>query len=443
MSGATQDIADFVVRRRPGSSPNAEAVGRALVDTVAVAVAGFAEEGTRMLLDWLSTEHTEGPARVWGTSYLFGPSQAALVNGAAAHALDWDDAVPSMPIHPSAVLFPAMLAMLPTVPAYGDDFVHAYEVGTAVFRAVSDVLPIDVSYARGWHNTSTSGRLGAVAALSYLCGLDERQVRHALGIVASSAAGSLANFGSMTKPLHAGEAARDAVIAVALARSGFTSHEHQLEARRGFFAMYGAPADLSALSARLEHWESDWVHDWVVKRHPSCFATHRGIDAALRLSVEPEAVTEVKVSFDRDWVHTIGEGVRPATGLEGKFNIDYAVARAIVTGVPTLRDFTDEAVEDREVLRLMRVLSYERHDPGTGPHTRVEVTLADGTVTSAGATVTYGDARDPLSQADLDAKFTAAFSWAGWSEDRAAALLARLKTVPTAADLGWLQEALA
>ena len=443
--GATRDIADFVVRPRAGVSPTADSVGRVLLDTVGVAIAGVSQDVSRTLLDWVADEPTTGRARVWGTDLLLGPSQAALVNGTTAHALDWDDAVPSMPMHPGAVLLPAILAGLAGScrrPATGADLVRAYDVGSAVFRAVSEVLPIDVHYGRGWHNTSTTGRLAAVAALAHLTRLDEEQTRHALGIVSSSVAGSLANFGTMTKPLHAGQAARDAVMAVGLASRGFTAHAEQLEAPKGFFALYGDDAELTGLPGRLAHWEQAWVEDWALKRYPSCFATHRAIDAALRLDADPAAITGVTVSVPATSTGPLLMQ-RPTTGLEGKFNLDYTVARALVTGPPTLADFTDEAVHDPAVVRLMDALSLDRRDSsGPGPHTWVEVTLADGSVRRQETVVTYGDAGDPLSDDDLAAKFTAALGSAGRTAADADALRARLRGAPHDDDLGWLQREL-
>lgn len=440
--GATQDIADFVVRRRDQPSPTANAVARVLLDTVAVAIAGVDEKASRTLRDWIAIEPTAGNVRVWGCDLSLGPSQAALINGTAAHALDWDDAVPSMPMHPGAVLLPAILAQVAGTTTSGPDLVHAYDVGSAVFRAVSEVLPIKVHYGRGWHNTSTTGRLAAVAALANLTRMNEQQTRHALGIVSSSVSGSLANFGTMTKPLHAGEAARDAVMAVALARRGFTAHPHQLEAAKGFFALYGEQADLTVLPERLTFWEHAWIEDWALKRHPSCFATHRAIDAALQLDVDPAQITAVTVSVPATSTDPLLLRT-PRTGLEAKFNLDYTVIRALATGAPTLADFTDEAIHDPVVRHLMARFTLDRRDPaGLGPHTRIAVTLADGSVQRAETIVTYGDAADPLSDADLAAKFAAALASAGWSSARADALHGQLLSAPYADDLTWLQDKL-
>jgi len=451
--GATQQIADFVVRPRPEHSPNGAAVGRVLADTVAVAIAGLDSDAARILLDQVAAEPSVGRAAVWGSELRLAPSQAALVNGTTGHALDWDDAVPAKPMHPGTVLLPALLA-LATPQTTGGRLVQAYDVGSAVFHAVSDTLPIGDHYGRGFHNTSSTGRLAATAACAYLLGLDEAQTRHALGIVASQVAGSLANFGTMTKPLHAGLAARDAVTAVGLAARGFTAHEHQLEAPRGFYGMYGAttPELLARLPELLDRWEHGWVEDWAIKRHPSCFATHRSVDAALELSAELAADPSARrPAGDVDTITVSRPAAEasplithlPRTGLEGKFSLEYTVARALVSGRLELADFATERVADPEVRPLLdRFVIDQRVEPGEGPHTVVTVTLADGRTVSRGVEVTYGDARNPLGDADLTAKVRSALAAAGWKADEADALCAHLRALPDATALGDLDDVL-
>ena len=214
-------------------------------------------------------------------------------------------------MHPSAVLMPALVTVAEDRGLDGRRVVEAYDVGAATFRAVAELLPQHVHYARGWHTTATVGRLAAVAAVVRLVGASTGTAQHALGIVSSQAAGSRPNFGSMTKPLHAGCAARDAVMAVELAEAGFTANPDELEARDGFFDRYGDP-DLApvgdpgeTLAERLEHWADAWPEDWGLKRYPACYGTHRGIDAALALRsrVDPAAVETIRVT-----VHPRGTG---------------------------------------------------------------------------------------------------------------------------------------
>lgn len=447
-AGATEVIARFVARPRT-ASPNAGAFARTLVDTVAVAIAGLSTDVSELLLGWVHDEEAPGPATVWGSDLTLSPSQAALVNGTAAHVLDWDDAVPAIPFHPGAVMVPALVAQLATTEASGERLVAAYDVGSAVSRAVSEVLPIGDHYGRGWHNTSTTGRLAATAAVAHLVGLDVERTRHALGLAASMAAGSLANFGTMTKSLHAGMAGRDAVMAVALARRGFTANATQLEHRRGFFRMYGetTPDLLASLGERLERWEHSWVEDWALKRYPSCYATHRAIDAALELSerIDPAQLVAVEVSTPYAPANPLLDHL-PTTGLEGKFSLDYTVSRALVSGRVELADFTDERVDEPEVRKVMAGYRLVERPDGTaspdGRHTSVAVTLADGSELRAGVDVTYGDARRPLDDAQVTEKFASALTAVGWQADAATGLAEQLWGAPGVPSLGWLQDAL-
>ncbi len=448
-SGATRVVAEFVTRTRPEAA-NPDAVGRVLVDTVGVAVAGVGTDVVTRVLDWVGSERAPGPATVWGTDLSLAPSQAALVNGTMAHALDWDDAVPSLPLHPGAVMIPALLARLSTSDTSGERLVAAYNVGSAVGRSISEVLPVSHHAARGWHNTASTGRLAATAALAHLVGLDPERTTHALGIATSMVAGSLANFGTMTKPLHAGLAARDAIVALALAERGVTANEAILEDRRGFFAMYGAttPVELDTLAERLEHWERAWVDDWGIKRYPSCYATHRAIDAAVVLHArvgDTGQVTHIETSVP----HSEGSPLidrLPRTGLEGKFSLDYTVARALTSGRIELDDFTDPRVLDGEVGRLMALHQVDRRGDGrpgpAGHHTSVTVRLADGREVCHGVDVTHGDARKPLSDAELAAKVVDALAVGGWPPAAAAGLMDRLTAVPGEPSLDWIQSAL-
>lgn len=457
--GATGVLAEFIARPRAGAQPNADAVARVLVDTVAVAIAGVDTDVAELLLKWIETEKAPGAAAVWGTDLSLAPSQAALVNGTTAHILDWDDAVPGIPFHPGAVMVPALFAQLAVEDASGERVVAAYNVGSAVSRAISEVLPIGYHYGKGWHNTSTTGRFAAAAAVAHLVGLDVEQTKHVLGMIASMVAGSLSNFGTMTKSLHAGMAARDAVMAVALARSGYTANGTQLEDRRGFFAMYGdtTPELLATLGERLEKWETRWVDDWALKRYPSCYATHRAIDAALEVAEQlaeqgggPAQVTAIEVSVPKGGSpYSQGSPLInfvPTTGLEGKFALDYTVSRAIASNSVLLADFTDERVWEDDVRRLMGVWSVVERGEGElapdGSLTSVAVTLADGTEIRRGVDVTYGDSRKPLSDEQVTEKFTSALTAVGWKADDAADLAAELWAAPADASLSWVQDAL-
>jgi len=440
--GLTSVLAAFAAGDETARGEHEDLLGRILVDTVASAVASAHEPAERILQNWAAGEGTSGRATVWTTGRTASAATAALLNGTAGHQLDYDDISPSMPIHPSTVLIPALFAVAEQRGLGTGRLLQAYDIGAAVFRAVADLLPQHVHYARGWHTTSTVGRLAAVAALVRLVEATPETARHAFGIVASTAAGSRPNFGSMTKPLHAGLAARDAVIAVDLAEAGFTANPHELESDAGFFDRYGDPelAPLGdpdeTLVERLEYWLDAWPTDWGIKRYPACYGTHRSIDAglALRDRLTDTAIREVRIT-----VHPRGTralvAFPPASATAAKFSAEYAVSVALLRGAVLLADFTDEAFVDPEVTGLMHAVSIaESAEPPVGAPTFsggysvVEVVTQDGERHAERVDVTRGDGRNPLSDAELRDKFDDCCATGGLTAEAASALHTALVT---------------
>lgn len=418
-TGVTEVLADFAAGAETARSDHTAAVSRALADTVAVSIGAANSEATAILRTWAEGEAGAGPATVWTSGAATSVSLAALVNGTAAHLLDYDDISPSMPLHPSAVLLPALVAVAESREVPADRFVAAYDVGAATFRAVAEVLPQRVHYARGWHTTSTVGRLAVVAALVRLTGARADVARNALGIAASLVAGSRANFGSMTKPLHAGTAARDGVTALQLAKAGFTANACELEAPGGFLERCGDPdrspvgSAADTLGERLEYWTDAWVGDWGIKRYPSCYATHRGIDAVLRLRERSAGRTPAWITAT---LHPHGtrplRDTAPTTPTHAKFSLEYTLATAFLHGEVTLAAFAGESFTDPAVQALAdSVTVRECAVPPEGPagyasgYTVVELGFDDGTKASARVDVTRGLSADPLSDAELRAKF--------------------------------------
>lgn len=415
--GATAQLAWFACRTDlPADPATRQALRGLVVDTVGVAVAGAMTEPVSILHGWLAEQAPRGEnptgATVWGIDTRIGPADAALLNGTAAHALDWDDAAPSMAMHPAAVLLPTLFALAAGRRVTGAQLDAAYCVGSAVFRAVSEILPHAVHYGRGWHNTSTTGRLAATAAGANLLGLSPLVTQHALGIAASHAAGSLANFGTMTKPMHAGTAARDAVMALGLAARGFTANPDQLEARGGFLDLFGDhDADrVAGLSDRLGHWRTGWVHDYAIKAYPSCFATQRAIDAGFSLREElggdVTGIDRIEVTLEHGGTRPLRDEL-PATGLEAKFSLEYTLARALVSGDVRLADFSDDALADPAVAALMPRIRLGERPPSEEPgFTVVVLHTADGRTLARTVHHSRGDSHLPLSTTELAAKFT-------------------------------------
>lgn len=455
LTGATEVVSRFVAHGARSGPRHAQAVARLLVDTVGVAVAAADTTPVVGLRRWLEAEgllaHHSAGAAIWGGDAVVSPTAAALLNATAGHALDWDDASPTIPSHPATVLLPAILAVSPAAAnrddsgrVDGDLLVRAYSVGSAVLRAVAEALPDTDHYARGWHTTATVGRLAAVASVAVVTGLDERRTRTALGIATSMVAGSRANFGTDTKSLHAGLAARDAVAAVGMAKAGLTAHPGVLEHPEGLFALYGGNSpDPTELAARLDHWADGWLEDYAIKVYPSCYATHRPLDGLLRLraaGLRAEDVESVHVTVETGWLRAL-RPTEPTTGLEAKFSLPYTAAVALLDGAVGQHHFTDEALALSAPRRLMaRVTSSEAdHPPIGGPADGswavVRVTTISGDVHETRVDATHGDARDPLEPEVLSAKFTDAV---GLPAARARVWAESLSGLVDASDLGEL-----
>lgn len=454
--GVTQVLARFAASHSAPPAVNIQPVAQALVDTVSVAVAATGQDGEPILRAWSRPDCCPGRSTVWATGRTTTASLAAMLNANAAHVLDYDDISPSMPMHPSAVLLPALIAVTESEDLDTARLVEAYNVGAAAFRALAEVLPHHDHYARGWHTTSTVGRLATVAALVRLRGLGEDVARNALGLASSLASGARSNFGSMTKALHAGAAARDAVMAVELALDGFTSNIREVEAEGGFLERLGDPAlappgdPVDTLAERLEYWLVSWPTDWGLKRYPSCYGTHRALDAALSLRdhVDGASISSVDVQVQP---HGMGPlRTTPATDhLQAKFSMEYTVALALTQGSVGLSDFKDWSRAYAPALDLAsRVSVGEATKPAIGPEQYqtgfavVSVELADGTTHSERVDVTKGDGRNPMSTEDLFVKFSDCCAAGGLPEAAAEPLFQALTALPSGGPMSDVQAAL-
>ncbi|HVT69597.1 MAG TPA: MmgE/PrpD family protein, partial [Trebonia sp.] len=349
-SALTESIARFVTDTDLEHAPpelRAQAL-RAVIDIVGIAIAARDDAGFRILRDTVQGDLAPGRVTVLPTGTRTTAAGAALLNGLAAHALDYDDVAHPMYGHPSVALIPPLLAVAEDSGSTGADLLDAYVIGFEVICALAAGLNIRRHYSKGWHSTATTGVLAATAGVSRLMGLPPEKVRHALGIAASMASGSRQNFGTMTKPLHPGLSSRDAVLAARLAANGFTADISQLEAPLGYFAMYGVDGDPGTAQRQLaKRWSllDDGIN---VKKYPCCYNTHRTADAALRLAPKAgrdiDAITQITVTVEPGGADPLIRH-RPATGLEAKFSAEYVVAAILLDGKLSLASFTDAAVQ--------------------------------------------------------------------------------------------------
>ena len=328
--------------------------GRAcLLDTLCVALAGC-QEPLVDILDSVVSEfgRAEGSTLI-GRGRKSGAPDAALVNGSAAHALDFDDMHIASSSHPSVPVISAALAVAERVHASGADLLRAIVLGIeTTVRIGESVNPSH--YQRGWHATGTLGHFGATVAAGSLLKLAPSQLTMAVGIAATQAAGLKQMFGTMAKPLHAGHAARDGVMAALLAARGFTSSARALEGTRGFGNVMSESPDWTRLT---EGWGTEWsMRSVLYKKYASSFCTQALIEGVIGLrrkhALEPGDVAAMRIAVSRQSIDNarIGE---PATGMEGKFSLTHAAAQALAYGQATESDFTDERAAE-PLLRDLR-----------------------------------------------------------------------------------------
>ncbi len=427
-TGATAAIADFIHGTSAKDFPPRaqELAKKAIADTFAVILAGAGSEVTEPLLHYVRAGGESGASPILGTGVTASPETAALVNGTFGHALDFDDVLSMMPAHPSAVILAAAIADLDGRHVGGRHvggraLIEAYTLGIEVGGKIG--LGITQGhYRRGFHATGTLALFSAVAALAKLRNLDVATTRRAFGIAASTASGLRRNIGTMTKPLHTGLAARNALTAVRLAASGFEAADDIFEAKSGFFAAYGTEeSDAGATVAGLGRPFVVADPGLALKQFACCYACHRGMDGLLvlraQLGFDAASVEKVTCRMPPGGMLVLTYP-RPVTGLEGKFSLQYCLAAGVLDGGYTIASFTDEAVRRRKIESLYERIDATEHpscrgdDPdfdkrssGSRGFVEVEVVLKDGRSAKTRVDHPPGHPKRELSWDDLRGKF--------------------------------------
>jgi 2-methylcitrate dehydratase PrpD len=326
------------------------------MDWLAVTFAGKDDPLVAKLIDYTDMMGGNEQATIIGYHRKKDVSSAALINGSASHALDYDDTLVSFLGHPSVTIFPSLLALSEWRGKSGKDFLTAYLIGLQAGGTVGACASLD-HYMAGWHATSTLGHLASAAACSRLLGLTEKQTVYALGIAGTQASGLKRVFGTMCKPFHAGRASQSGLMAALLAEQGFTSAEDILEGPQGFFEALKGKVNEDIVAMMGLGWD---VQNLSQKYHASCHATHSPLEAALEVikaeDIRLDDIKAIIVHASTLSLQAAGK-TEPVSGLEGKFSISYCVANAILRGETGMRAFTDELVNDASVQALMKKIT--------------------------------------------------------------------------------------
>jgi 2-methylcitrate dehydratase PrpD len=404
------ELADFVSGLTFDDLPDhaVETARRAFVDEVGVALAGVGSDAGTIARETLAATG-EGPGRVLGTDQRASIPDAALVNSTVGHVMDFNNAVLGI-WHPSVPVVPALLTLADHEDVTGEDLLTAFAAAYETeFYLALPILPSH--YEEGWHATSTLGTFGAAAATASVLDLDREETTQALRIAASMPAGIFANFGSMTKSLHAGQAARSGVTAAYLARGGFTGGTDAVGPDGGFLDLYSGeePPAMEDAPVLGEKWASE-EFNLDIKMYPCCSFTHSGIDAVSALhdahDFEASDVETVRVSTAQGAADILHYD-EAETPLEGKFSMQYIVGSALVDGTVTLETFTESAVAERERQAAAERVDFEV-DPDlsySSHRTEVEIELTSGETLRHVQEHPSGTEENPVSDAELREKF--------------------------------------
>ena len=355
-----------------------------LLDWLAVTLPGSREDLSRILVDEAAEQGGNPGATLIGHPLKVPMQQAALVNGTASHALDYDDVNLTLSGHPTVPIVASLLALAEGRDASGKDFIAAFVAGyETVCRVGALVAP--GHYARGFHATATVGSIGAAAGCARLLGLDAERTAVAMGIAATQAAGLKSMFGTMCKPLHAGKAAQNGLLGATLAARGFTSRADVLECPQGFAATQSPdfhPERALAEPARGYH-----LRDNLFKYHAACYLTHAPIECGRKIRrehrVEPTMIREVVLRVDSG-ASKVCHILAPRSGLEAKFSLRLTSALAL-SGVDTasLATYSEATATNPAHVGLRDKVSVEFL--AGWPHALAEmrVALSDGRVLEA------------------------------------------------------------
>ncbi|MGI8926583.1 MAG: MmgE/PrpD family protein [Tepidiformaceae bacterium] len=355
-----------------------------LLDWLGVTIAGAGEPLAAMLREQAAFEGGNPQATLIGDGARVSVAQATLVNGATSHALDFDDVHLGMSGHPSVPVIPGLLALAEHRGAGGPAFIAAFVAGFEVeCRAGALVMP--GHYTRGFHATGTLGTFGSAAACAHLMGLDEVRWLHALGIAGAQAAGLKSMFGTMTKPLHAGKAAANGLLAAMLAERGYTASTAVFETPQGFAA---TQTDTVDFARALRGLGVDYaIRAVLFKYHAACYGTHETIEGVLRLKererLDPSQVRAIRLIVPSGNLAMCNIPV-PTTALEGKFSLRFTAALALSDGETGEQAFTDAAVRRPDLAALRDRVTVDAAGADAERGTVVRLDLADGrTVTEA------------------------------------------------------------
>jgi 2-methylcitrate dehydratase PrpD len=404
----THILADWLVSCPPSAIPDnvrKEAV-RSIVNWVGVTVGGSGQQAVIRAVSTLQPYTSTSAAHLFGRSETLDPLRAALITGISSHVLDYDDTHLETIIHPAGPVASALFSLAQSRLVSGADLLHAFILGTEIeCRLGKAIYPSH--YDMGWHITGTCGAFGAAAACGRILGLNAQQMRWALGIAATEAAGLKIMFGSMCKSLNIGRAAENGLLAALLAANNFTSSDEGIEGHDGYIFAASRQHDYAPLVDGLgQHYE---IALNTYKPYACGIVIHPIIDGVIQLrnehNLKATEIRSISIRANPLVIELTGKKV-PTTGLEAKFSVFQTAAVALIRGFAGEKEYTDEAARDPQVVALRERVSVSVDPAIRTDEAYVTITTNGGQTFTKHVEHAVGSVKNPLTDKDLSFKFT-------------------------------------
>jgi 2-methylcitrate dehydratase PrpD len=458
--GLTKYVSEFIVQTKYSDIPGhvLELGKKSILDGFGLALAGSVSVMGPLLRRYLKTITSgQGGSSIIGSEMKAPPRFASFANGTAIHADDFDDTqlseakdrIYGLLTHPTVPVLPPAFALCEAGRRSGKDLMLAYHLGVEVECKIAEAIS-PRHYGDGFHTTGTIGSFGSAAACARLQGLDVLQTRYAIGIAATGGGGFRNNFGSMTKPFHAGRAAENGTLAADLAALGWTASESILEAPLGFFQAEGGGYVPAVIVGRLG---KPWTLDKPgvsIKPHPSGSLTHPAAGEMLRLikenDIHAQDVEQVEVGGNHGMTTSLHHH-RPTNGLQAKFSMEFVLSILLLERKAGLQEFTDAVVQRPDVQALIpRIHFYvdpEAERAGFDKMTSIlKIHLKNGKTLSGRAEFAKGSPSNPMTYEEVAEKFRGCGEFARWPGDKIEAVIASVRSLESAPDMSKLTAAL-
>ncbi len=458
--GLTREVAAFVLATAADKIPREVfSLGKkSILDGFGLALSGSVAASGTIVQAYLEKAGGNGEATVIGTDIRTSGRFAAFTNGIGIHADDFDDTqlavaedrVYGLLTHPTAPCLPAALSEAEARNIGGLEFLTAYLIGVEVECKIAEAIS-PRHYQHGFHSTATCGPFASASAVGRLRAFDEDTMVRALAIAGSQSGGLRENFGTMTKPFHAGRAAEAGIIACDFAEMGWTAAERILEAPRGFFQAHGGGYDLEAIRGRLGQPWTFTEPGISIKPHPSGSLTHPGMTKMLELigahDIKADAVSAVDVGTNHNMLNALIHH-RPKDELQAKFSMEFCMAVLLLEGTAQLAEFTDATVLRDDIQQMVKRIHFTVHPEAEAAGyakmtTIIDIHLRDGRTISGRADFGKGSPENPFSYDEVAEKFRSCAEFAQWPKDRTEKIIALVERLESLENLSDLTTALA